>query len=787
MGNGQGRPRTGLPAAPRALEPGVALSDVRDLDVVVLRDDAGVPLRLDVSEDPIPSTSGNRRPRDDPPAVEVSYELVSGGAETLEDAASRVVVDAEGRWIRFRSVVADDAYLCAEPDDDSPDGSARTRLLFRRGRAARRRGTWSWSYDEARDVVSFASRSTPAARLTAAGPGRMSRASAARHFARFLRDQIARRERLAATLAELDAEADRARRRARDELTNMRDVLIARAEESRRRDDAARRRETRRGIRDESDLLRGLTGVVDALRDQVKSAAAEPVRLALSDANLDVSPPTSPWRIHRRKSTWRSDAAKDATTERREIENDGDDERDDARERESSSWRVDEDHLEEVSRIWDMSVATFRDALNRHGVDDEPIAALQEAIRESAREHYVAEGMRRYLLNRDDESERESDREDGSGPGPGPGPSDRARSWVSAIEAESAKREEAAATKAARRARFKAKIRAGEAEVDFRGLKVGTLREKLERSGVDAGPLAATVHVLAHAARDKSKTEGGAGRRTIADRASSAAATATATAAAGSSPASSRNDAGAAFRNALARERLAAEIRFLRAEHLVDARAGIRASGEDARLRSAMSSPAKSPPRESSRGRDGTRASRGETPLHADAFPRPYPQTTADASALRRSTVRAAARSAAAAAAVAERELRGLRGRDSRAVPAATLAVVTFIDGMSLDDLRAELESNSLLAGGLDECVDALVETEWEGGDDGFIRRKGERAAALRRALTVERLRHRLAEHGLEGSLLELDLLVNALASAMREGSEEGDGPQGAFARALVA
>ena len=109
---------------------------------------------------------------------------------------------------------------------------------------------------------------------------------AARHFVRFLRDQLARRERLAATLAELDAEADRARRRARDELTNMRDVLIARAEESRRRDDAARRRETRRGNRDESDLLRGLTGVVDALRDQVKSAAAEPVRLALSMATL---------------------------------------------------------------------------------------------------------------------------------------------------------------------------------------------------------------------------------------------------------------------------------------------------------------------------------------------------------------------------------------------------------------------------------------------------------------------------------------------------------------------
>ena len=296
---------------------------------------------------------------------------------------------------------------------------------------------------------------------------------------------------------------------------------------------------------------------------------------------------------------------------------------------------------------------------------------------------------------------------------------------------------------------------------------------------MDAGPLAATVHVLrmprATSPRRKAAPvdeRSPSLRRRNRDRDR------------GASPASSRNDAGAAFRNALARERLAAEIRFLRAEHLVDARAGIRASGEDTRLRSAMSSPAKSPPHESSRGRDGTRTSRGETPLHAGAFPRPYPQTTADASALRRSTVRAAARSAAAAAAVAEREL---RGRDARAVPAATLAVVTFIDGMSLDDLRAELESNSLLAGGLDECVDALVETEWEGGDDGFIRRKGERAAALRRALTVERLRDRLAEHGLEGSLLELDLLVNALASAMREGSEEGDGPQGAMARALVA
>ena len=113
--------------------------------------------------------------------------------------------------------------------------------------------------------------------------------------------------------------------------------------------------------------------------------------------------------------------------------------------------------------------------------------------------------------------------------------------------------------------------------------------------------------------------------------------------------------------------------------------------------------------------------------------------------------------------------------------------MVTFIDGMSLDDLRAELVSNSLLAEGLDECVDALLETEWEGGDDGFIRRKGERAAALRRSLTVDSLRDRLAEHGLEGSLLELDLLVNALASAMRDGPEEEDEPRVTMAPALVA
>ena len=140
------------------------------------------------------------------------------------------------------------------------------------------------------------------------------------------------------------------------------------------------------------------------------------MRLTLSDANLnanlDADPPTGPWRIRGRKSAWRLDSAKGAA--RRDVEYDGDDARETAME--GSSWRVDEDHLEEVSRIWDMSVATFRDALHRHAVDDEPIAALQEAIRESAREHYVAEGMRRspsQPRRRERTREREGERAGG--------------------------------------------------------------------------------------------------------------------------------------------------------------------------------------------------------------------------------------------------------------------------------------------------------------------------------------------------------------------------------------
>ena len=72
-----------------------------------------------------------------------------------------------------------------------------------------------------------------------------------------------------------------------------------------------------------------------------------------------------------------------------------------------------------------------------------------------------------------------------------------------------------------------------------------------------------------------------------------------------------------------------------------------------------------------------------------------------------------------------------------------------------------------LLAGGLDECVDALVETELEGGDDGFIGVRGESASNVVKNLTVNQFGKRLADHGLEGSLLKLNLLTNALATAL--------------------
>ena len=62
---------------------------------------------------------------------------------------------------------------------------------------------------------------------------------------------------------------------------------------------------------------------------------------------------------------------------------------------------MDADHLARVSKCWDLDVVELCAAAAERDIDDDAVASLQEAIRESAYEHFVVTGMRRYLLNRD--------------------------------------------------------------------------------------------------------------------------------------------------------------------------------------------------------------------------------------------------------------------------------------------------------------------------------------------------------------------------------------------------
>ena len=309
--------------------------------------------------------------------------------------------------------------------------------------------------------------------------------------------------------------------------------------------------------------------------------------------------------------------------------------------------------------------------------------------------------------------------------------------------------------RARRRAELKARVRAGEAAVDFRRHKVGSLREQLERQGVDAGPLATLVHVLAREFR---------ARRSARERRLGLGSAVSGFAAKAPSEASLRaaeSKAGEAFRAALRKDALGSEMDFVRREALVErAKAQPAPALADAQVRvaDAMRSPEK---RTQDSGGSDARAEEGGGD---------------DSSALseaRRSAIRLAASAAASAAGLAQRELERTGPNGARAgramIPAAALAVMTFAGAMRLDDFRRELELRSLLAGGLDECVDALVETEWEGGDDGFIGAEGERAAGIFKTLTVDAFRARLVDHGLEGSILELDLLVDALAAGWVE------------------
>ena len=544
-------------------------------------------------------------------------------------------------------------------------------------------------------------------------------------------------------------------------------------------------RRRRAGMADAEQFLDGLTGVVDALRDQVKGASVEPAALtrALEHATterrmktrlgfsvdssdtegsdeVDTDPP--PPSFHKTKAkvaAYGSDDDVHGDTTARYYSPDGQespagksgDFRKSGNPARSEGWRVDADHLARVSTCWDLNVVDFRSRLTAHGVDDDVVASLQEAIRESAYEHFVVTGMRRYLLNQDGGEDEYGeaaygsdgdDFDDASSMATGldgsvvssPG----SRSVMSSMTpAKRAKAEERRERRAARRAALRARIRAGNAAVDFRKFKVGSLRDQLERSGVDAGPLAMLVHSLAHAMRQgRPKKRGGfLGRlaRNILrgsdsdDPVDAEEEMAKKKKKRNEKTAAKKDDddddrferrTGETFRAVLAQEKLSTTRGFVRAEDR-------KGSGE------------------------GKRTYEHEAPVGS--------KTINDPSRVRRDALRAAA----AAAADAARDVRLNPTHDPE-----TAAVVNFVGGLSLDDLRQELEGNSLLARGLDECVEALLETEWVGGVDGYVERQGERERALRH-ITVDAFRVRLERHGLEGSMLELNLLTNALAKTL--------------------
>ena len=126
--------------------------------------------------------------------------------------------------------------------------------------------------------------------------------------------------------------------------------------------------------------------------------------------------------------------------------------------------------------------------------------------------------------------------------------------------------------------------------MDFRRHKVGSLREQLERQGVDAGPLATLVHVLAREFR---------ARRSARERRLGLGSAVSGFAAKAPSEASLRaaeSKAGEAFRAALRKDALGSEMDFVRREALVErAKAQPAPARTDAQVRvaDAMRSPEK--------------------------------------------------------------------------------------------------------------------------------------------------------------------------------------------------
>ena len=490
--------------------------------------------------------TSNERGENDP-----EYALVRGASAGAGGLVGSVVVDMRGRWATLRSPAAGDQYLLVDELARARDferlestgrrggasSSARgdrnlMGLRFRERRRARRSACWGVEHlgEGDRAIVILRNRETPELCLRAVGPHPRTKSAAAVVLADFLREELASqmetRARLLALERSIDVERDVALEKLvairREHLAKSRALVHARRREGHARRGTIPRRPHRRGGRpagsgegrERGAVQRGVGGTRGNARGGTRGGRA-------ARSGLESTTTTTTRKKPRARRPSRDDAASHRAKHR------GPNRPSSGRRFEppptaapTEGWRVDADHLARVSKCWDLDVVEFRERLRERDIGDDAVASLQEAIRESAYEHFVVTGMRRYLLNRDgagdgwegggfgEDSEDEDDAVDDdasmmtgsivSSPG--------SRSVVSRISsgdnlAKRAKAEERRERRAARRAALRAHPRGG-AAVDFRRFKVGSLRDQLERSGVDSGPLAMLVHSLAHAMRE---------------------------------------------------------------------------------------------------------------------------------------------------------------------------------------------------------------------------------------------------------------------------------------------
>ena len=288
MGGVLGRPRRGLPDNPRYLPPGRYVRDVRDGDVLVLCS-ADAPLNLTVVPGRHPDDDGawlgtsNERGENDP-----EYALVRGASAGAGGLVGSVVVDMRGRWATLRSPAAGDRYLLVDELARARDfarletgrrgGESSGRgdrnlmgLRFRERRRAKRSACWGVEHlgEGERASVILRNREVPDLCLRAVGPHPRTKSAAAVVLADFLREELASQMETRARLLALERSIDVERDVALEKLVAIRREHLAKS----RALVHARRRE---GMLDAEQFLDGLTGVVDALRDQVKGASAEP-------------------------------------------------------------------------------------------------------------------------------------------------------------------------------------------------------------------------------------------------------------------------------------------------------------------------------------------------------------------------------------------------------------------------------------------------------------------------------------------------------------------------------